>query len=138
MCFVTVKCPNNHLLNLITDDLARCGLVWHPVGLAQPDHAVPRGNISPSRRPSLPGLTAGRHVVAPWDVDGFHTLPTQAQPQQDSWPSVIPEACPPGEAVVFGQDPVVSDFHRDPARQDAPPSDLGWLGDVSDVSSVVS
>lgn len=29
-----------------TDDFCALGLVWHPVGLAEPDHAVARGQPS--------------------------------------------------------------------------------------------
>jgi hypothetical protein len=39
----------------ITDDLARCGS-WHPVGLAQPDHAAAQGR--PSTEPPVPWTVA--------------------------------------------------------------------------------
>jgi hypothetical protein len=75
--------------------------VGHPVGLAQPDHAAAQGQ--PSTEPvrascgSAPGLSCG----SPWGRPaGCHTLPAQAQPQQFLCPA-IPEACPPGEGMVW-------------------------------------
>jgi hypothetical protein len=69
--------------------------------LAQPDHAAAQGQ--PSTEPvrasggSAPGLSCGSPCGRP---AGCHTLPAQAQPQQFLCPA-IPEACPPGEGMVW-------------------------------------
>jgi hypothetical protein len=76
------------------------GLVWHPVGLVQPDHAAAQGR--PSTEPvhascgSAPGLPCG----SPWEAGGMPHPPAQAQPQRFLCPA-IPEACPPGEGMVL-------------------------------------
>ena len=76
------------------------GFVWHPGGLAPPNHAAAQGQ--PSTEPvrtscgSAPGLPCG----SPWGRPaGCHTLPAQAQPRRFLCPA-IPEACPPGEGMV--------------------------------------
>jgi hypothetical protein len=41
-------------------------LVWHPVDWAQPDHAVPRGNIRPLLSAELARLAPGAPRGSPW------------------------------------------------------------------------
>jgi hypothetical protein len=77
---VTVKCPNDHQLNLITEDLAR----WEPWGR-------PPTPCKPPPPPSRGGPSGG------WG--GAHTLPAPTLPQEFSW-LAIPETCPPGEGTV--------------------------------------
>jgi hypothetical protein len=70
MGFVTVKYPNDHQLNVTTDDLGcrgSCGVpsIWHRSTTRQ----APRRNRS-LRHPALP---PGWRVVALREVDGCHT-----------------------------------------------------------------
>ena len=47
------------------------------VDLAQPDHAVSRGNVPLNYRPRLPGLPPGHRVVALGEIDGMpHPIPS--------------------------------------------------------------
>jgi len=50
---VAILQTDDHHAVLLTD-LARWDS-WHPVDLAQPDHALPGGNVARNYRPSLPG-----------------------------------------------------------------------------------
>jgi hypothetical protein len=101
ICFVTIKCPNDHQFNVLTDNLARwesCGIpsTWHSPTTRQPGGS-PRRNRHVRRR----ALSPGWRVVAPWEVDGMPHPTRLALPQQFSW-LAIPETCLPrrGDGLV--------------------------------------
>lgn len=52
--------------------------MWHPVDLAQPDHAVPPGQHPPEPMADHAGLPSGHRVVALREVDGMPHLPPGA------------------------------------------------------------
>ena len=69
--------------------ILHAGPVGHPVGSAQPGHAVPRGNIPAHRWPGVPGLPPGHRVVALREVreDAIHTNSShyRAAELRDHW-----------------------------------------------------
>jgi hypothetical protein len=96
--FVTIKCPNDHRLTVIIDDLGRwrsCGIpsVWRsptarqPGGSPRRDRYVPRVALSPGWRVVAP--EGGRRDATP-----FPPRPAAAVL------AAIPEVCPPSEGTV--------------------------------------
>ena len=67
------------------------GLVWHPVGLAQPDHAAAQGQPATEPVRVLPGSAPGLPCGSPWGRSaGCHTLPTSPSLDSVPWPSRRP------------------------------------------------
>jgi hypothetical protein len=84
--------------------------VWHPVGLAKPDHTVAQGQPStkPVRTPC--GLPLSCRVVALEEVDGMPT-PLPTPPAAASRCPAIPEACLPGEGTVVQINEIFRERH---------------------------
>ena len=100
MCFVTVKCPNDHQLDVITDDLARWGSCGVPSTWRSPTTRQPGGSPQQNRCVRCPALPPGWRVVALWEVDGMPHPAHPVLPQWFSWLAIL-EACPPGEGMVW-------------------------------------
>ena len=78
------------------------GFVWHPVGLAQPDHVVPRGQHSSQPPAELAMLALGAPRGSPsggrWDATPL-SLPSPATAVLVSIGH--PGGLPPGEGMAF-------------------------------------
>jgi hypothetical protein len=78
-------------------------LVWHPVGLAQPDRAAAQGQPATELLRALPGSAPGLPRGSPWGRSaGCHTLPTPPS-LDDLCPGHPGGSCPPGEGTVLLQ-----------------------------------
>jgi hypothetical protein len=78
------------------------GLVWHPVGLAQPDHAAAQGQPATELLRALPGSAPGLPRGSPWG--GRRDATSCPHPAASMICALaIPEACPPGEGTVLLQ-----------------------------------
>lgn len=94
-------------------------MVWRPVDLTQSNHAVPRGQHPCHLRPSLPGLPPGHRVVALGEVGGMTHPATHPSPAVVVLVAGIPEACPPGEGMVWSGRAAFADvapFETTPTR----------------------
>ena len=98
--FVTIKCPNDHQLNEITDDHLRAGSrgasrrQWR-----SPTTRRPGGSPRRNRRVRRPALPPGWRVVAPWGGRGDATPCPPHLLRHFFWWLAIPETCLPGEGT---------------------------------------
>ena len=97
---VSASLPYASCYLMTTDDLARWELCGIPSAWRSPTARCSGGSPRRDRRRSHVALPPGRRVVALREVERMSHPAHPAQPQQRSW-SAIPEACPPGEGMVW-------------------------------------
>jgi hypothetical protein len=105
MCFVTVKCPNDHQLSVITDHFRRCGSWGIPSAWRSPTARQPGGSPRRDRCVRRVALLPGWRVVA---LEGGRgdAHPAHLAQRQQFWWLAIPEVCPPGEGTVVEIDKI--------------------------------
>jgi hypothetical protein len=103
MCFVTIKCPNDHRLTVITYDLGR----WWPCGIPSvwrsPTTRQPGGSPRRDRRVGRIALPPGWRVVALGGGRGDAT-PCLLGPTAAALMAGYPGGLPPGEGTVVETD----------------------------------